>query len=372
MSIRVAIRTDSSVAIGTGHLFRCLTLADALRRDGGSVSFICRDLPGNLIACIEDLDFPVLRLSSVNPPVDLRGEKLHQPFRQEAEWESDARGTLRLLSETRKIDWLVVDHYALDDRWEGQMRPEVRMIMVIDDMANRPHDCDLFLDQNFHEDHVLRYQGLLPERCRKLFGPRYALLRPEFLEVRKTMKNRDGRVRRILVFFGGTDPTNETEKALDAIRLLKRTDISVDVIVGDTNPNRERIRRLCSGTGNVIFCRQVKDMAMMMARSDLAIGAVGTTTWERCYLGLPAITLTIAENQLPIGEQVSKAGAIKSLGWHENVNAEDIAASVREFLDGPLKLKKMGQKGMELVGGEFFEGAEGVLKEMIADADATA
>jgi UDP-2,4-diacetamido-2,4,6-trideoxy-beta-L-altropyranose hydrolase len=372
MPIHAAIRTDSSVTIGTGHLFRCLTLADALRRDGGSVSFICRDLPGNLISRIEGLDFPVLRLPPGNSSIAFCGEKSRHPLRKETEWEIDARGTLRLLSETEKIDWLVVDHYALDERWEGEMRPVVRKIMVIDDTANRPHDCDLFLDQNFHKDHGLRYRGLLPQRCRKLFGPRYALLRPEFLEARKARKIHEGRVRRVLVFFGGTDPTNETEKALDAIRLLKRTDIHFNVIVGDTNPKRERIRRLCAGTGNARFYCHVKDMARMMARSDLAIGAVGTTTWERCYLGLPSITLTIAENQHPIGEQVSKAGAIRSLGWHANVNAADIAASIQEYLDAPLKLKKMSEKGMELMGGEFFEGAEGVLREMVVDVNATA
>src|SRR5690606_26558309 len=133
--------------------------------------------------------------------------------------------------------------YSIDIQWELKLRTYVNRIMVIDDLANRRHDCDLLLDQNLYENMEQRYMGLVPETCKLLLGPRYALLRPEFREARKKLRPRDGTVRRILIFFGGTDPTNETLKAIEAVRLLNCSDIEVDVVVGAKNPHRDLIKK---------------------------------------------------------------------------------------------------------------------------------
>jgi UDP-2,4-diacetamido-2,4,6-trideoxy-beta-L-altropyranose hydrolase len=358
MPMHAAFRADSSITIGTGHLFRCLTLADALRRKGGTVSFFCRDLPGNLISNVEEMKLPVHRLS----------------FDREAgiPWEMDARDTLRRIADAVRIDWLVVDHYALDWRWEKELRPFAGKIMAIDDLADRPHDCDLLLDQNLHEFPNRRYAGLVPEHCRRIFGPRNALLRPEFMEARKTLRDRDGVVRRILVFFGGSDLTDETSKALEALRRLGRPDIVVDVVVGGANPHQERVRRSCLGMGNVRCHFQIRNIAELMAKADLAIGAPGTATWERCYLGLPAVTLVLAENQLPNAVEVSRAGAIANLGWNSGVDAGNLAVAVRRLLDDPKALREMAARGVELMGGDSFEGADGVVREMMGDGHAPA
>jgi UDP-2,4-diacetamido-2,4,6-trideoxy-beta-L-altropyranose hydrolase len=267
---------------------------------------------------------------------------------------------------------MVVDHYALDSRWEGKMRPFAGKIMAIDDLVDRPHDCDLLLDQNFHEDPDPRYVGLVPEHCRRILGPRYALLRPEFIDARKTLRDRDGIIRRILVFFGGSDVTNETGKALEALRRLGRPEIVVDVVVGATNPHRDEIRQLCMGMGNANDHFQVNNMAELMAKADLAIGAPGTATWERCYLGLPAITLVLAENQFPIAAQLSRTGSIVDLGWNTAVDADIIAAAVHRLADDPKQLKKMSFQGIELMGGGSFEGTDGVVREMTGDRNALA
>jgi len=358
MPMHAAFRADSSITIGTGHLFRCLTLADALRRKGGTVSFFCRDLPGNLISNVEEMKIPVHRLS----------------FDREAgiSWEMDARDTLRRIADAAKIDWLVVDHYALDRRWEKELRPFARKIMAIDDLADRPHDCDLLLDQNLHEFPNRRYAGLVPEHCRRIFGPRNALLRPEFMEARKTLRDRDGVVRRILVFFGGSDLTDETSKALEALRRLGRPDIVVDVVVGGANPHQERVRQSCLGMGNVRCHFQIRNMAERMAKADLAIGAPGTATWERCYLGLPTVTLVLAENQLQNALEVSRAGAIANLGWNSEIDAGNLAEAVRRLLDDPKALREMAARGVQLMGGDSFEGADGVVREMMGDGHAPA
>jgi UDP-2,4-diacetamido-2,4,6-trideoxy-beta-L-altropyranose hydrolase len=370
--VRAAFRTDSSLTIGTGHLYRCLTLADALRRRGASASFVCRELPGNLIPHVEGLDFPVLRLAPRNASgYPGSPERPALPGKGIA-WEIDARDTIHEFAGAPRVDWLIVDHYGLDRRWEGEMRPFAERIMVIDDLADRPHDCDLLLDQNLHEFPDRRYEGLVPGHCRKIFGPRNALLRPEFIEAGKTSRGRDGVVRRILVFFGGTDRTNETSKALEALRRLGRQDIAVDVVAGGANPHRDQVRRLCLSMGNAGFHLQVGNMAELMAKADLAIGAPGTATWERCYLGLPAVTLVLAENQHSNAVQVSRAGATVNLGWHSEVDADRLAAAVGRLLDDPEKLKEMGSRGIELMGRDSFEGADGVAREMLGGGRAPA
>jgi UDP-2,4-diacetamido-2,4,6-trideoxy-beta-L-altropyranose hydrolase len=371
MTYRIAFRVDSSMVIGSGHLFRCLALADAFCRRDASVFFICAELPGNLIKYLERKGHVVRRF-----PLPSGGHNgmssSPQPHWSGIDWEKDAKNTLEVLAGMPKLSWLVTDHYALDKRWEGQMRPFTEKIMIIDDLADCPHDCDLLLNQNLNEGLEHRYGRLVPDQCVLRIGPRFALLRPEFAAARKILRRRDGLVRRILVFFGGSDPANETSKALEAIRRLNRSDIAADVVVGASNPGGDRIREICKGIPNTDFHLQIENMAELMAAADLAIGAVGTATWERCYLGLPAVTLVLAENQFPIAVQVSKAGAITNLGWHSEVEVDHIAATVRRLLDDPIELREMGSRGIELMGGESFEGTDGVVREMMGNGRAPA
>lgn len=349
--MNIIIRTDSSTQIGTGHLMRCLTLAGELRKKGAQISFICRELPGNLCDLAEEKGYPVHRLPCAEEQLKHVGQRTAHSHWLGVDWQTDARQTKAVIKkEARDIDWLIVDHYALDKQWDVQMRPPVKNIMVIDDLANRMHDCDLLLDQNLYIDMEKRYEGLVPGHCRRLLGPRYALLRPEFIEARKKLRKRDGVVRRVLVFFGGCDPTNETAKAIQAIRLLGRPDIAVDVVVGSTNPHKEQVKKLCSETPNTTFYCQVNNMAQLMAGADLAIGAGGSTTWERCCLGLPAITLVTAQNQLETTAAVAEAGAIRNLGWHAGVGVEKLHNAVKHAVKTPVMLKSMSEKAGRITG----------------------
>lgn len=226
----------------------------------------------------------------------------------------------------------MVDSYALDHKWEKFLRPHVNKIMVIDDLANRAHDCDLLLDQNYYRDIEHRYDGLLPLTCRKLLGPEYALLRPEFHQAKKNLRKRDGKIRRILVFFGGSDPSNETKKALQAIKLLNRPEIAVDVVVGAGNPHREEIKQICSEMPNTTYYCQVENMAELMAAADLAIGAGGVTTWERLYLELPTIAIAVAENQVETLEALGEAEMVWYLGIWSEVVVDDIYFKIINLL----------------------------------------
>ncbi|MFH1884106.1 MAG: UDP-2,4-diacetamido-2,4,6-trideoxy-beta-L-altropyranose hydrolase, partial [Planctomycetota bacterium] len=226
------IRADASGQIGTGHVMRCLTLADELRGRGAEVIFVCREFAGNLCGYIEEKGYIVHRLPVSNDQEHDFESNLKHASWLGADWQTDARQVEEVFKDLdTHLDWLVVDHYALDEKWEGYLRPYVKKIMVIDDLADRAHDCDLLMDQNFHENLESRYDGLVPPGCIKLLGPKYAALRPEFREVRKNLRKRDGHVKRIMIFFGGSDPTNETAKTLEAMYMLNRPDVAVDVVV---------------------------------------------------------------------------------------------------------------------------------------------
>ncbi|MHB8917542.1 MAG: UDP-2,4-diacetamido-2,4,6-trideoxy-beta-L-altropyranose hydrolase, partial [Desulfocucumaceae bacterium] len=312
--------------------------------------FVCRDLPGNLCRLVEEKKHRVFRLPRVSEEYQGGDGPRHDYMR----WlgvspETDAGETIELLIKESRPDWLVVDHYALDSRWESEIRPYTRNIMVIDDLADRLHDCDMLLDQNLYRDMETRYTGLVPDYCRMLLGPGHALLRPEFREARKHLKERNGNVRSILVFFGGSDPTNETAKALEAIRRLKRPDINVDVVVGGANPNKVEVKQICSGMPNTRFHFQVDNMAELMAKADLAIGAGGTTTWERCFLGLPAIVIVIAQNQYETTAAVADAGALQLLGWSHEANEENIKESIERAIENQCDLRKMEKNALKLM-----------------------
>jgi UDP-2,4-diacetamido-2,4,6-trideoxy-beta-L-altropyranose hydrolase len=318
---------------------RCLTLAHPLSQMGFDVVFICRDYPGNLCALITTRGYRVVRLAWAKP-------QRHESV----QWKKDANETGDILRNEGLIEWLIVDHYDLDSRWERQLRQFTNKIMVIDDLANRQHDCDLLLDQNLHEDLEGRYENLIPKNCSKLLGPRYALLRPQFDRYRKNSIERDGRVKRILIFFGGGDPTNETAKSLHAMRSLKMPEIALDVVAGSSNPHREEIKSICSAMQNTTYHCQVDNMAELMAAADLTIGAGGTATWERCCLGLPSISIVLAENQLEGTVAVAAKGATQFLGWNRDVSCADLAAAVQAAMTDPARLKKMSKAALDIMG----------------------
>lgn len=344
----IVIRTDASLHIGSGHVMRCLTLADELQRRGGKISFICREHTGNLIALIERKGYPVARLP--NPECEYipsPDDVAHAPW-MGVPWHRDAAETLAVLEEM-KPSWLIVDHYAIDRRWEEVLRSHVARIMVIDDLADRPHDCDLLLDQNLYQDMETRYNSLVPDTCKKLLGPRYALLRPEFAEARRNLRERDGTIRRILVFFGGVDQTNETEKALNALEQITDRRMLVDVVVGDGNSRREHIRDFCAVHDGFSFHCQVDNMAELMAAADLAIGAGGTVTWERCAVGLPSLVMAVANNQAELTCYGAERGLFFLLGDSNSVSVDTLAMVLRTFQLSPRNLTPYTERCFETV-----------------------
>ena len=329
---RILIRCDASLLIGSGHVMRCRTLARELQRHGAEVWFLCRRQPGDLINLLEP-EFAVLALpEQPSAPCDgLEGRDLYSAWLGCTQ-EQDAAQCLEVLVEAgiTSASWIVADHYGLDARWEAQLLAGLSgsdaapKLLVIDDLADRPHQADLLLDQNFFGQAThQRYQDLVPPQCRKLLGSHYALLGPEYAQLHPLVPPRT-ELRRVLVFLGGVDPDNLTSRVLEALLDPVLADLAVDVVLGLQSPHRQAVAELVARRPHTTLHGPLPSLAGLIARADLAIGAAGATTWERSCLRLPTLVVAIAANQLPFAEALDQAGHLQLLGVGASVTAEQI------------------------------------------------
>jgi UDP-2,4-diacetamido-2,4,6-trideoxy-beta-L-altropyranose hydrolase len=334
--MNVFIRADASSQIGIGHVMRCLTLVEDLRQAGSQVSFLCTNLYGNMIQYIEDKGHSVYPLTTLQE--------------NEFDWYYDAEQVIQIIKNNQvQVDWLVVDHYQIDIRWEHMLRDHVKHLFVIDDIADRIHDCEILLDQNYYRDASKRYESLIPIHTMKLLGPAYALLRNEFRQNRQLFVPGDGSIQRILVFFGGSDTTNETAKAIKALMQSAFSEIKIDVVVGDSNPRKATIESLCKDWSQSTFHCQIENMADLMLEADLAIGAGGTATWERMFLGLPTIAIIVADNQKESIYNLAQDDYVWSLGRSSEVTASQISDFLQLLIRDPNLLINRSKRLIEFM-----------------------
>ena len=345
--MNIAFRVDASSQIGTGHFMRCLTLADVLSQRGAQIRFISRHLLEHLQGLLLNKGYEFMMLESqANENVDGLAHSHWLGTTQQY----DADESCQLLSD-RIWDWLVVDHYALDARWESKLRQIVKTILVIDDIADRLHDCDILLDQNYYADMDSRYTGKVPTDCRLLLGPHYALLRDEFRQWRQQVKPRTGPVKKILVFFGGVDADNFTGLTIEALAGLGSCGLQIDVVIGAQHPYREQIESACSEYMFSCYV-QTDRMAEFMAKADLAIGAGGSATWERCCLGLPAIVFSLADNQRDIVKGLDLIGAGQYIDSQLVANSLALNDDILELIKNKNHLKSLSAKAYATTDGE--------------------
>lgn len=327
--LHVAIRVDASFTIGSGHVSRCLTLAAALVKHGATICFLCKEEKGGMSDRIRARGYDLITLPAELEPAE------------------DAEACRRGLR--NGVDLLVVDHYGLDLHWEHLMRPSARAIMVIDDLADRQHDCNLLLDQNLQPPSPVPYTGLVPSDCVRLLGPEFTLLREEFEGELRRLRPRDGRLNHLLLSFGGTDPYNLTERILEEVSSLPLP-LSGDVVVGQGHPQETVIKKLCS-RGPWRMHVETTQMARLMARADLGLGAGGSTHWERCVMGLPALVVTVAENQVATTRMVQERGACLWLGSAETLVSGAVTDAIQRFKKNRAELQSMAEAAMEIVPG---------------------
>ncbi|WP_417787130.1 UDP-2,4-diacetamido-2,4,6-trideoxy-beta-L-altropyranose hydrolase [Stutzerimonas xanthomarina] len=374
--MKVAIRVDASLQMGTGHVMRCLTLADALVARGAACAFICRTHPGNLLDLIRSKGHVAHALPVTSASVEASSPAIaavgDEPTPVHSHWlgatqAEDAEACEPILAEFQP-DWLIVDHYALDARWELLLRPHCRQLMVIDDLADRAHACDLLLDQTFGRD-AKDYQAWGPNDCQVLCGSQYALLRPDFAALREYSLQRRARpqLHQLLITMGGVDKDNATGEVLMALRVCPLpADCQITVVMGTAAPWLSEVEQQ---TQDMPWPTRVlvgvNDMAQLMADSDLAIGAAGATSWERCCLGLPTAMLVLAENQRFAAWSLACAGAVRMLQLG-NCLSYELADLIRDVSDSDEALLRLGEcastitdgRGCQRVSDRLFSGVD--------------
>ena len=354
--MNIVFRCDASIQIGTGHVMRCLTLADELAHQGAKCHFICREHEGHLIKLIAQKGYDTYKLEVESQDI-FNKKNDNEPVLFHSKWlgstqEEDARQTEEIIR-TLQPEWLVIDHYALDSYWEKKLRPHYNNILVIDDLADRKHDCEVLIDQTFGRDEQ-DYHNLAPNHCEILCGTTYALLRPEFSKWRQYSleRRKDNSLQHVLINLGGVDKDNITSHILE---LLKKAPLpkscKVTVVMGSTSPWLDAVT---TKANQLPWYTEVKtgvsNMAELMANSDLAIGAAGSTSWERCCLGLPTIMLVIADNQMDIANNLRSINAVKIVLNDHNL-AQVINEYLCEFIKMPDKLKAMSQSSADVLDG---------------------
>jgi UDP-2,4-diacetamido-2,4,6-trideoxy-beta-L-altropyranose hydrolase len=290
MNAKIAIfRFEASPTIGAGHAIRSGVLADALLRRGWQCVCITDSMSYDFI---HDLT----RFERIDPKIFDR--------------------------DPLPCDLLVIDHYGLSENYEKKNRKYAKKIWVIDDLANRPHDCDLLLDQTYGREEK-EYKNLVPEDCKILIGSDYVLLREDFIKRRPNALRRrqdTNKIDRILVCFGGSDPNNYTLKALEMIKESSFKG-SIDIVLGFSSNNKEEIQRYSKNLANECFFYNNANMPELTFNADLAIGASGSGVWERSCLGLPSVIMVTADNQEAVFKALQDAGKIFSL--QDFLNAEE-------------------------------------------------
>jgi len=348
---QIAFRVDASLQSGAGHVMRCLTLANALRMQGATCRFICRSQAGDLIDLLREHEHEVLTLA---PPDDSARPDSGSPYAGwlMTSWQTDAKQSQAALARADSLDWMVVDHYALDAQWEQALSDTYQYLLVIDDLANRRHHADLLLDQTFERKRK-DYLSLVNPECELCCGVEYVLLRPEFdvWRARSLAQRAAPQLKRVVISLGGVDQANISRDILLALRDSRLpADLEICLVLGASSPWIEEMRYLSETMPGVELKVAADNMAELLSGCDLAIGAAGSSAWERCCLGVPTLMLVLADNQREIAAQLSAAGAAQLLTPGPDLD-EQVVRAIQSLAASPAQLDEMSRKAAALVPG---------------------
>ncbi|MDX8349288.1 UDP-2,4-diacetamido-2,4,6-trideoxy-beta-L-altropyranose hydrolase [Cognatiyoonia sp. IB215446] len=335
MAQRVAIRADASSLIGTGHIFRSIAIFEGWRDRGVACLFVCSDVPGNMIGGLKAMGFEAVAIPATTDQV------------------VDATAFCAAVRRWGGADIVWVDHYALDARWENHARTVGGILCVIDDLANRRHSCDLLVDSSHGADERQVYRNLLQNDdsvC--LIGTDYVPLRKQFTEHMRIVPDHPSHVKCVLVTLGGNDPVNASTLVLDAIDCPELSQIAFRMTVGSANPRADELLARGDMMPNVSMLYQHHDMVGLMAWADLCIGAGGTTSWERCYMGLPTLGLTLADNQSTFIERLERLGVARHIGWANLISVRDLRAAIVNSVGDIAWRTRASTVGFSLIDGQ--------------------
>lgn len=338
----ILIRADASVSSGTGHLMRCIALAQSLKDDGARITFAVSESPDSTLGKIK-AEFDLVRIKS-------------KPGSGE-----DAKETVeKALSNNSK--WIVADGYHFGSEYQESLKKAGLKLLFIDDYGHCENYCaDIILNQNSYASE--KYYPKTGIFTRLLLGTKYVSLRREFLNYRDFKRKTPKTATKVLVTMGGSDPLNTTLKVLNSIKKIMVPQIEAKIIIGGANPHLKSIEGEISQSPNLQILKNVSDMPELMAWADLAISGGGTTSWEICLMKLPNMILYCADNQVPVAESLEKAGTAVNLGRTTEVSEQSITEKIEKLICDFRRREKMSEISGKLVDGL---GAKRIADEMSA------
>lgn len=335
--MRLFIRADANTQIGTGHIMRCIALAQAWQDQGGQVTFLTHCTSEPLRQRIQVEGFEFVPIDHANPD------------------SSDLKKTIEVIKPQTPIceppaakPWLCLDGYHFTPDYQKAIRDAGIRLLVIDDMNHLPHyHADILLNQNIHAPDLHYFCD--PDTT-LLLGTRYVLLRREFMKYKGLKREIPEKAKKIIVTMGGADPDNATLKVFEAIKLLNDPDLDVKIIIGPSNPNIEIIKRSMLHAQCPMRCvENATHMPDLMAWADLAITAAGSTCWELAFMGVPFGAIVLAENQAQVASALKLAGVSRTLDTDDSMSVSEIASQLRPLLRSRTKRKEMSRLGSELI-----------------------
>ena len=356
----IAFRVDASDIIGTGHVYRCLNLAHQYK-DNHTIYFICKNHPYHLISKIEET-YQVFQINlekNNNINLDMNtwlGENEIQ----------DAEKIIYIIQENQlHIDWLIIDHYAINETWENKVSPYVKNICVIDDFTNRKHNCNILINQQItQEEGIIKYKDIINQNCTIYCGNNYLLLHPKYFEYCTIEKKYEKKnLERINIFMGGADTYNITEKIINICYKFNQEQqenkIIFDVIIGKSNKYyeqiKEKINKLNDDSNenkNVVYFNLYYNLEFigdLFEKADLCIGAPGSTSYERCLMKVPSLCICIADNQKTVLNKFIESNTIKYLGTIEDNYLDKLVYYLNYFQKNNNELKIMSLNCQKLI-----------------------
>lgn len=339
----VLVRADASVAAGTGHVMRCLALAQAWQDAGGRAVFAMAESNAAIDARLRAESFEVL-------PISASAGTANDELQTEA------------LARSQNAGWVVIDGYRFDAGYEQALKKAGFRVLFLDDYGHSSHySADLILNQNVNACEMM--YASRESSTRLLLGPRYSLLRREFNAWCGRKKEVSPVCRHLMVMMGGSDAGNVTAKIIEALALAGAANLETTIIAGGSNPHFGALEECIGQSQNIRLRRDVQNVAELMADADLAISAAGSTCWELCLFGLPALLLDVAENQTAVAKELDRRQCAIHVG-DQNSSVEAIAGQLRRLVDSYELRRSLSQRSRELVDGRGASRVVSIMAEM--------
>jgi UDP-2,4-diacetamido-2,4,6-trideoxy-beta-L-altropyranose hydrolase len=374
--VHIAFRVDGSSHIGLGHIMRCLTLAKQCM-DEHDVTFICSELPDHVESLLKDSVNALIlldesqwltcndKLSEIESAENVNKSTVHSSMvlskQAQQKQARNCIAKLQIQSNTPP-DILIVDHYQLSSPFCTAMRDYCKHIVVIDDLANRSHDCDVLLDQNLFENTNTRYKGLVSDNAVLLLGPEFAVLKEAFYQasteitVKPTLQSEQDiplhKSNHILVCFGGSDPSDVTRKVVAELSNLKSYSFTADIVVGGAYAHVDALTTLVAKHNNMTLHHNTPSMPQLMQKASFMIGAGGSMHWERAQMNLAGLIITIADNQIETTRYLHQRNCCMWLGESEKVTSEEIRKAIEFGLNSPEKISDIANNARSLLNHE--------------------